>query len=150
MSTNHCDANERGGPSLPWLILRAKRLLKRHFQAAVLEHGLTDGQFRVLRRLWQGDAVTIGELARDLCLDAATVTGLVDRLEAKDLVCRRRDAEDRRSVQVVLTEAGRSLEGVLEAAGRLVEQKALTGICDEDVKRLLILLEQVCTNLEDD
>jgi len=150
MSTNHCDTKECGGPTLPFLIQRAKRLLKRHFQAAVLQHGLTDVQFRVLSRLWRGDGATIGELARDLCLDAATLTGLVDRLESKGLVCRRRDEEDRRSVQVLLTDAGRSLEGVLHQAGRLVEQRALKGMCAEDVQRLLLLLEQVCANLEDD
>lgn len=150
MSANHSDTKECGGPSLPFLIQRAKRLLKRHFQAAVLQHGLTDVQFRVLSRLWRGDGATIGELARDLCLDAATVTGLVDRLEAKDLVCRRRDVEDRRSVQVMLTDAGRSLEGVLHAAGRVVEQKALQGMSESDVQQLYLLLERVCANLEND
>lgn len=134
--------------SLPLLIRQAKRLFKRHFEAAVLRHGLTDVQFRVLRRLWCGDGLSLGELARDTSLDGATLTGLVDRLEAKGLVCRQRDTEDRRAVQVFLTPAGKALREHLEAVGQEVERRAVRGMSEEEIRQLHNLLKRVCENLE--
>lgn len=48
---------------------------------------------------------TAGEIARETGLSPAAVTALVDRLEARGLVRRRRDDADRRKVLIVLGEA---------------------------------------------
>ena len=74
------------------------------------QHGLTTPQFYVLKTLIEHDGrLTIGRLAKLHGLTNATMTGLVKRLELFDppLVLREVNHEDRRSVYVVLTEAGR-------------------------------------------
>jgi MarR family transcriptional regulator, lower aerobic nicotinate degradation pathway regulator len=52
---------------------------------------------------------TMHELARLLGLDKSSITGLVDRAERRGLVTRVASTRDRRSTQVALTSAGRSL-----------------------------------------
>jgi DNA-binding MarR family transcriptional regulator len=52
---------------------------------------------------------TIGELATFLQLDKSSVTGLVDRAAERGLVVRTASADDRRSVRVAITAAGRAL-----------------------------------------
>jgi MarR family transcriptional regulator, transcriptional regulator for hemolysin len=136
-----------GAESLAALVRRTKGLLRRAFQVLLEQHGLTDVQFRVLRRLWHGDGILIGELGKELSLDPPTLTGLVDRLEAKGLVSRRRDPDDRRAVQVYLTDQGHSLHTVVEDVRRRVEAKATKNISAEDVRLLHSLLERVCANL---
>ena len=59
---------------------------------------------------------TITELARFLRLDKSSVTGLVDRAEEHGLVRRMPSADDRRSVHVVITAAGKRLVDKASAA----------------------------------
>ncbi len=56
-----------------------------------------------------GEGCTVSELAAASLVTASTMTIAVNRLEAKKLVERVRDAGDRRVVRVILTDAGRSI-----------------------------------------
>ncbi len=71
-------------------------------------YGLTGPQLVCLRVI-QRAPVTPSQLAKDVDLSQATVTGIIDRLEAHQLVARQRNADDRRRVTVSLTEAGKAL-----------------------------------------
>ncbi|MDB6018932.1 MAG: MarR family transcriptional regulator [Pedosphaera sp.] len=71
---------------------------------------LSPSQFNVLNLLQaQPGGCTQIELSRQLIMHRSNVTGLVDRLEARDLVQRRENAHDRRAFIVVLTPAGQKL-----------------------------------------
>jgi len=71
---------------------------------------LTLTQVSVLRHLRSGPQ-TAGRLAELAGLSATSVSRLVDRLEKRGLVSRKRDAEDRRIVEVQLEPAGERLLG---------------------------------------
>jgi DNA-binding MarR family transcriptional regulator len=68
---------------------------------------VTARMLMVLRHLATAGPLTVGEQAQHLSLSKATMTELVNRLEAKGLVARLRDDRDHRRVFVWLTEAGR-------------------------------------------
>ena len=67
--------------------------------------GVTYQQLLVLGILWRDESTSPGRIADELHLDASTITGLVNRLEAAGLVIRSRPAGDRRTVMVTGTEA---------------------------------------------
>ena len=69
--------------------------------------GLTNAQWVPLLKLYLGKAVAVAELARECEIDAGAMTRLLDRLEAKQLIRRMRSSDDRRVVNLELTEAGR-------------------------------------------
>ena len=72
-------------------------------------HDLTPPQFFVLKTLIEHNGhCAIGQIAREHHLTNATMTGLVKRLEAIELVTRERSPEDGRSVIVILTNDGRA------------------------------------------
>ncbi len=71
--------------------------------------GLTYPQYIVLTVLWEKDGSNISQLGRILMLDSGTLTPLVKRLEAMDLVARKRRFEDEREVEVWLTPKGLDL-----------------------------------------
>ena len=73
---------------------------------------LTLAQARVLRRLAKQPR-SLSELGADLVLAPPSITRLVDRLEERGLIERRRDDEDRRKVFVTLTADGRRLVSAL-------------------------------------
>ncbi|WP_017558475.1 MarR family winged helix-turn-helix transcriptional regulator [Nocardiopsis baichengensis] len=62
--------------------------------------GLNPSDFQCYALLKVGGPMTPGEIARDLRLTTGSVTGVVDRLEARGLVVRDRHPEDRRKVVV--------------------------------------------------
>lgn len=69
--------------------------------------GLTPSQMVVLQLIDRDGELSAGALAEAARLSQATVTALLDKLEDKGLVVRRRSAEDRRRVAVALTDEGR-------------------------------------------
>ena len=53
--------------------------------------------------LWERDGLALNELGKILARDGPTITGIIDRMEQKQLVNRKRDPSDRRCIKVVLT-----------------------------------------------
>lgn len=98
-------------------IIRATDLNSRRLAS---EHRLTTPQLLSLRLLAQEGPLTPGALAKELFLSQATITGVLDRLERRGLVERRRDQKDRRRVSIHLTQEGR--EAVQQAPRPLHER----------------------------
>jgi len=71
--------------------------------------GLTHPQYLVMLALWQHEPVSVSELSRLLLLDPGTMSPLLKRLEAADLLIRGRDPRDERVLAVTLTAKGRAL-----------------------------------------
>ena len=71
--------------------------------------GLTVPQLMVLREIDKNGSHTGSALARAVSLSHATVTGILKRLEMRNLVARRRSDADRRQIVVQLTAAGKEL-----------------------------------------
>jgi DNA-binding MarR family transcriptional regulator len=70
---------------------------------------LTSSQMRALVILEREDEVTAGDLAKSADLNPASVTAMLDHLESKGIVERRRGDRDRRVCMVTLTDRGREL-----------------------------------------
>ena len=122
---------------------------RRRFLIAASELDLHPAQAGALLQL--AAPLPMNELANRLVCDSSNVTGLIDRLEARDLVERRPSFHDRRVKHVVLTAAGRTVrESMLERVARPTagfqrltedEQRQLAGLLirildDEDDKPL--------------
>lgn len=71
--------------------------------------GLTPMQLLILRVLADETRLTASALSRRVSLTAATLSGLLDRLEERGLLQRQRDEQDRRRQWLVLAEAGHAL-----------------------------------------
>ena len=71
--------------------------------------GLTYPQYLVMLVLWETDSLGVNQLGERLALDSGTLTPLLKRLEAHQLLQRLRDTGDERRVRVRLTPAGLAL-----------------------------------------
>ncbi|MEO4046325.1 MarR family winged helix-turn-helix transcriptional regulator [Pseudomonas sp. CAU 1711] len=71
--------------------------------------GLTPMQLMILRVLEGEGRLTASALSRHVSLSAATLSGMLERLEERGLLLRRRDEEDRRRQWLSISEAGRAL-----------------------------------------
>ena len=94
--------------SVGYLMRRIISLLSQGVERELEPTGLTNAQWVPLLKLYMGCGSTAAELARQCELDAGSMTRLLDRLEAKQLCQRIRSSDDRRVVNLELTEAGRA------------------------------------------
>ena len=102
---------------LSFLVGKAQQRVTKASRDALAPFGVTPVQFAILKVLWQGDGLNGAELGARLVLDSATVTGLVDRMEAGGWIERRPDpGGDRRMSRVYLTDKGAALEAPTGAA----------------------------------
>ncbi len=90
-------------------IRRFFQVVNEHSKRAERETGLTGPQLWAIKVIAEASPIKPSELARRMYLHPATVVGLIDRLEKKGLVSRTRSREDRRVVEITLTEQGREL-----------------------------------------
>jgi long-chain acyl-CoA synthetase len=89
--------------------------MARHVEIAVATVDLTLAQYRVLGILGEGrEAASV--LAEKLAVSRPSVTGVVDGLVTRGLVCRNPDCSDRRRIDVDLTDTGRKLLIAADAA----------------------------------
>lgn len=73
------------------------------------ETGITGPQLWTIKTIAENSPINVKDLAARIFLHPATVVGIIDRLESKGLVKRTRSNEDRRNVEIDLTDSGREL-----------------------------------------
>jgi DNA-binding MarR family transcriptional regulator len=109
--------------------------------------GLHVGQDMILRHLWNEDGLMQSELAERVCVQAATVTKMLQRMEQARLIERRGDPEDQRVSRVYLTDQGRALCQPYQELWESLEQYTIQGLSMEERVLLRRLLMQVLDNL---
>jgi DNA-binding MarR family transcriptional regulator len=128
------------------------RRIKRMHDETLDQLGLTTSDWHVLTALrWAGKPYRrkAGELARRAELTSGAMTSRLDALEKEGLVRRLRDAGDRRSVLVELTEKGRQKHE--QTMGIQAQKEALLAeaLTDREKEQLNALLRRVMVTLED-
>ncbi len=133
-------------------ILRALRRISRsidlYSRHLARTHQLTGPQLICLRELSKSGAISPGQLARDVSLSAATVTGILDRLEHRGLVRRRRNPKDKRRVITSITAAGRELVAAAPAPLHHRLASGLERLSMEDQAQIASALESVVEMME--
>ena len=112
-----CNENARHDEVLVALrrIIRAVDL---HSRRLIQKTGLSGPQLVLMQILCHAGTESASELAQRANLSQATVTTILDRLEERGLVERKRSTDDKRRVRVALTEKGKS---ELEHAPKLLQ-----------------------------
>lgn len=138
--------HERLQSCINYLLTVSQHEVFQVFSDGLSQFNITPGQYGVLRCLWEDGPCTPKEIAQTLRLENSTISGVLDRMEKKDLIRRVTDENDRRSVRVVTTELGSSLkEDVLRVIGELNDKvlSDLTGGQREALIRDLSLIGKV-------
>ncbi|HNV57124.1 MAG: MarR family transcriptional regulator [Smithella sp.] len=110
------------------------QLSSRFLAQKVSELNLTSVQAMVLGFLTEEDQITSRELGKRTELDSATLTGILDRLEAAEFLERKSNPDDRRSIHIHLTPKGKAMGR--EASRVIVEANAeFLQVLTEEQKR---------------
>ncbi|MEU9343401.1 MarR family transcriptional regulator [Streptomyces sp. NPDC048278] len=93
-------------------VQRMQRVVDRHYKKLADEYGVNMGECDILftlRRSGPPYTLTAGAFLRASMVTSGAITNRIDRMEAKGLVERLRDGEDRRTVKIRLTPRGKDL-----------------------------------------
>ena len=134
---------------LPYLINRTGVRIATAFGEVLREHGITLQMWRVLAALDHADGQRISDLAALTSIDVSTLSRLIDAMQEKDLVDRRRsNGADARVVTVHATDAGHALTPKIIPRARHYEEVALQGFTAEEQETLKAMLARVYGNID--
>lgn len=109
---------------------------------------VTEPQLSCLLALNEADSLYPSQLSKCMFVRPSTITGILDRLERKELVRRVRSSQDRRIITIELTEKGRDLA---RHAPSPIHQEIIEGLAkldETEVRQILTALQRLADLME--
>ena len=129
-----------------YLISQARNALFAALDQEMLPLDLTASQFVVVISAIRNHARTVNEFCQLAGIEPGPMSRLLDRLEAKGIVRRVRNVEDRRQVNVVLTDKGAALCPQINVALHKIYGQLLDGFSEQEAQAFKHALEKVLFN----
>ncbi len=133
--------------SLHYLIMANQMLVQKSLMDQIKDTGLTIGQPKILDYLKEHDGSNQKEIARACFLEAGSLTTILNKMEEKGLIERRILNGNRRSFHIFMTEEGKRKQQMVDKAFKEIEQKALSGISEEEYEHFLTIYKKLYSNL---
>jgi DNA-binding MarR family transcriptional regulator len=105
-------ANDNAYEMSSLVIMELRKIIQaidRNSKSLVRRVGLTMPQLVILRYVCSQTEISVGVIAKNNHLSDATVTGILERLERRSFISKRKSDSDRRRVLIKITELGREL-----------------------------------------
>jgi len=109
---------------------------------ATSEYGITSSQFHTIRRISQRDA-SVSTLADCMHVSRPNISRVVDELVQNGLVNRKRDPDDRRNIQLSLTDTGKKLIKDLNKKHVRILADQFSILSNEELRILFSALESI-------
>ncbi|NLW79200.1 MAG: MarR family transcriptional regulator [Ruminococcaceae bacterium] len=130
-----------------YLFTYTQKAVHRYFAEKLSVCDVTPVQYAVLACLWDKDCLLPSQIAQCLHSDASNITGLLDRMESKDLVKRVPNPEDRRALHITLTPRGRALREPLLTQVSAAHHEVLAILTEEEQAMILPTLAKLLNAL---
>lgn len=140
---------ETSGTHLWLVLMKAHRALARHAKHSIEGLELCFSDFVILELLLHGGPQPVNTIGRRIELTSGAITTAVDRLEARGLVERTHDAEDRRVRTVSLTAEGRRQITAAFEQHKLAMTRAASGLTSGERASLIALVKKLGTTAEE-
>lgn len=134
-----------------WPMAHFARMERRHEQNAnrvLAPSGLVHREWRVLALLSEHETLAIHRIAELSATERSTISKMLDRLEAKQLLARASSETDARATPVMLTAAGRALLASTIPRIRALFDAYREGMSDTELATLMRLLERMGRQVE--
>ena len=133
-----------------FFISKIKQIQSRIFEKLLTEHGIKEfngAQGRILFVLWSSDDIPIKELSEKTGLAKTTLTSMLDRLEAQGHIKRSAAPNDRRTVNIRLTEKAKHLRKSYEDVSEEMNEIFYKGFTDDEIQHFENYLGKILENL---
>jgi len=145
MSEKMKDQREGG-----FLIAKIHQITDRIFKQMLKEYGikaLNPGQGRILFALWQNDEIPIHELSKKTQLTKSSLTTMLDRLENGGFLKRERDKNDKRIINIKLSEMSKNLQNKYVEVSKKMTEVFYGPLTEEEIDQFEDYLRRILDNL---
>ncbi len=126
-----------------FLLTSGQHTVFQKMTVSLSEYNLTPVQYAVLYCLWDKDNISPKEIAERLRLENSTVSGILERMEKKELIQRNISPTDRRHIQVCLCEKGKKLENDVIKTVEEVNIDVMSRYTEDEAATLKSLLRRL-------
>lgn len=134
-----------------FLISRIRHLSGRWFEKLLKDSGIdafNGAQGRILYVLWENGTLSISEISRLTSLANTTLTSMLDRMEAQGLITRAVNPQNRRQIQVSLTEKALALRSDYDRVSDDVNDVFFEGFTEAEIRQFEDMLRRIIANYE--
>ncbi len=133
--------------SIGYRLKKLSAILSREINLELEPFDLTRNHWTILGCLWQQNGVSVSEISQQAQQIGGTITGVLDRMEKRKLLKRKRDRKDKRIWRVHLSDEGVALLDVLPPVVKRLWDRGLTGFTEEERVRFSNLIDLGIRNL---
>lgn len=126
-----------------YIISRANMSVNQVFRTMLEPYDLTPAQAGILEALFENDGQGLKAIGERMGYNGSTLTGVIDRLEGKQLVRRKADKTDRRAFLIFLTKKGKDLETELTEVITTANNHVMSTIDKESTDSLKFMLRKL-------
>lgn len=112
-----------------------------------LEKGISISEIHIINKIGPEGSKKMNQIARQLGVTQPTLTAACDKLEAKGLVSRHRDPEDKRVVNIQLTSEGLIAYSFHQAVMDDLAERFIDDMTDEEMKKLSLRINRIYEHL---
>ena len=141
----------REGPhtdSVGYYFIKICKTRRNKANEMLVKYGIHAGQDVLLYYLSLEDGQTVSQLVADINVQHATISNMINRMVANNLVKKVKDKKDARVSRIFLTEKGEEAVVKLKKVWQILESQTLDGLSEEEVIVLKRLLKKMLTNFE--
>lgn len=132
--------------TLHYLLMTNHLTFQKALLSGIKDTELTAGQPKVLDYLSHHDGAVQKEIALACHIEPATITAVLLGMEQKNLIIRKNQNGNRRSLYVYLTDKGRTLAHRVQSEFNKIEEKALAGFSPDEIEKLTDFLTRIQDN----
>ena len=125
------------------------KMVHQHSYHQMKEHNIYPGQPKLLALIKDNEGITQKELSGKNCVKPASITEMLQKLEANDFVYRVPDENDKRIMRVYLTKKGKKFGEYSEKYHTDMMNHIFHGFSEEELITLTRLMDKMKDNLKD-
>lgn len=134
--------------TLHYLLMANHSILQKKIFSNIKHLGLTPGQPKILDYLQKHDGAIQKDIASGCYIEPASLSNILNGMEKNGLIVRKTNAENRRNMNIFMTEKGKSLYLIIQQEIEKMEAAALAGLSEADRRSLHQILKKTKENLE--
>ena len=132
--------------NIPYRLKLLSLLNDRRINSLLAPYELTPMQYGVLCCLWRKDGMTTTEISDILRALGGTLTVVLDGLEGRELIVRRKNDSDKRITRISLTKKGHGLKAKIVPTVIDLQNRMFAALSEEEVSRLSSILDKLLSS----
>lgn len=132
-----------------YLLMANHLMLQKHFFHRIKELKLTLGQPKVLDYLQQNNGAMQKDIAKGCHIEPASLSTILNGMEKHGLITRNIDKQNRRNINIFMTEKGKEICKQIEQEFIAIEKKAFYNFSEKEVNQLTEYMIRLHNNLEE-